>query len=64
MVSSYAKDKKSGIKWSLTDVQVMDGNINYYKMVEKEDAINTIKHLSKKLGVDIEREIKKDLKGD
>ena len=64
MVSSYAKDKKGGIKWSLTDVQVMDGSINYYKMVEKEDAINTIKHLSKKLGVDIEREIKKDLKGD
>lgn len=64
MISSYAKDKKSGIKWSLTDVQVMDGNINYYKMVEREDAINTIKHLSEKLGINIEAEIKKDLKGD
>lgn len=64
MLSSYAKDKKNGVKWSLTDVQVMDGNINYYKMVEKDDAVNTIKHLSEKLGVNIEKEIKNDLKGD
>ena len=64
MVSSYAKDKKNGVKWSLNDVQVMDGNINYYRMIEKENAVNTIKHLSEKLGINIEAEIKKDLKGD
>lgn len=64
MLASYAKDKKNGVKWSLNDVQVMDGNRNYYVMVEGDDARACIQHLSDKLGIDIVKEIKKDLIGE
>ena len=62
MLANYAMDKKKGIRWSLNDIQVMEGYRNFYRMVEPEDADGVVEFISKKHGVDIISEIKNDLR--
>lgn len=61
MLFNYAMDKKNGTPWSLEDVQYMDGLRSYYVSVEGEKMEKIIEFQSKKTGVDIVAEIKKDL---
>ena len=61
MLSAYAMDRNHGIKWELSDIQVMDGYRNYYRMVEKDRIDGLIEHLSKKFNLDIVKAMKEDL---
>jgi hypothetical protein len=62
MLTSYVKDHQNGIEWDKNDVQVMEGYRNYYHMVEGESINKIVDHLSEKLGVDIVKMIKADLR--
>lgn len=62
MLHNYILDKRNGIRWDLHDVQVMDGNIKYCRMVEEEATDNIIKHINEKMGVDVCRMIREDLR--
>ena len=62
-ITSYILDKRNGNKWELGDVQVLQGNISYVMMIEKECTLGIIKKLNQKFGVDIMASIKADLKG-
>lgn len=62
MVSSYIMDYKNGIRWDKSDVQVLDGLRNYYRMVEGTTIDNILNHLGNKFGVNISELIKSDLK--
>lgn len=62
MLTSYVKDKMSGIPWDKNEIQVLEGYRNYYRMVEKDTIDAMVKHLSTKLNVDIVALIKADLK--
>lgn len=62
MLSTYIKDKRSGVKWDLHDIQTMEGYRNYYRMVEGETIDRIVDHISKKYNVDVVRMIKEDLK--
>lgn len=62
MISSYAQDRKHGVMWDKSDIQVMEGHRNYYKMVEGEEAIDgIIRHLGEKYNMNIFKAIKDDL---
>ena len=63
MLFNYAKDKCNNIKWSLEDIQTLEGLRNYYTMIEGETINRIIKHLSNKTEIDIIDSIRKDLKG-
>lgn len=62
MLASYAMDKIHGKQWDRTDIQVMDGYRAYYKMVEGDAIDRIVTHVGKKLGVDIMKMIKEDLR--
>ena len=62
MIFSYAMDRKNGKQWELHDVQVMNGLINYYSMVEKGYIDAAIRALDEKLKIDLEKMIKADLR--
>ena len=62
MLAAYAKDKKSGKEWALEDVQHLEGLKSYYKMIEGEVIDRIIEHISRKNGVDIAVEMKRDLR--
>ena len=63
MLTSYVKDKQKGVNWDLHDVQTMEGYRNYYRMVEGKEYIDgVITELGEKLGVDIVKMIKADLR--
>lgn len=59
---SYVMDNKNGIQWEKSDVQRMEGLRNYYRMVEKDTIDAMVKHVGDKLGVDIVKMIKEDLR--
>lgn len=63
MLHNYALDKRNSNSWDLNDVQVLDGHINYYKMVEGDVITSIINHMSNKTGVNIQASIKADLRG-
>ncbi len=63
MLHNYAMDKKNKKPWDLNDVQVLDGHINYYKMVEGDVITSIIQHMSNKTGINIQTCIKADLQG-
>lgn len=63
MLTSYVLDRRNGKPWDKSDIQVMEGHRNYYRMVEKETIDGMVNHLGKKLGVNIVALIKEDLKG-
>lgn len=62
MLYNYITDKKKGIEWSREDVQTMQGLYSYYRMVEEKPIDAIIKHIDDKMGVDVIRMIKKDLR--
>lgn len=62
MLSSYIMDRKKGIAWDKTDIQVMEGYRNYYRMVEKEVIDALVDHLNRKFNADIVSCIKEDLR--
>lgn len=62
MLHNYARDKKSGIDWSISDVQELSGLISYYKMIEGDTIERIIRHHSEKMNLDIVSEIKADLR--
>ena len=55
------KDTMGGMPWDKSDVQVMEGYRNYYRMVEGETIDRIVSHIGTKFGVDIVSMIKSDL---
>lgn len=64
VLTNYVRDCKSGNRWEPNEVQVLQGNISYYRMVEEEYIDYIIEHYNEKFGVDIHELIKADLRGD
>lgn len=62
MLSAYAKDKLAGIQWDLHDVQTMEGLRNYYRMVEGDTIDRIVQFVGGRFGVNIVREIRRDLR--
>lgn len=62
MLSSYVKDRQNGNPWNLSDIRIMEGYRNYYKMVEGETIDKLVAHIGNKFGVDIVELIKQDLR--
>lgn len=61
MLSSYILDKQHGKEWDKSDIQVMEGYRNYYKMVEGEVIDRIVNHIDEKFKVDVIALIKNDL---
>ena len=61
MLCSYINDHKNDISWDIHDVQVLQGLISYYRMVEKDYINYVINHNNEKFNVDLEKMIKEDL---
>jgi len=62
MLYNYIMDKRNGILWDLHDIQVMSGLRSYYHMVEPTAIDNIINHINEKMGVNVLRLIKEDLR--
>jgi len=62
MVTSYVLDRKNGMEWERTDVQVLDGYRNYYKSVEGNCIDDIVKKIGDKFGVDVFALLKADLR--
>lgn len=62
MLYNYITDKKGGIEWNREDIQVVQGLHSYYRMVEKDTIDAIVKHINEKMGVDVLRLIKEDLR--
>lgn len=62
MLNSFILDTKNGNRWSLEDVQHLDGYRNYYRMIEKDVIDAMIKHMGEKYNVDVVRMIKEQLR--
>lgn len=63
ILHEYASSVLSGMLWPPDDVQVLAGQMSYYKMVEGEVIDNIVSHISNKTGVDILTSIKEQLRG-
>lgn len=61
MVCNYINDRKNGVEWDLSDVQVFRGLISYYIMVERGYIVHTIIEYNKKFGVNLIKMIHDDL---
>ena len=61
MCCNYINDRKNDIRWDIHDVQVFQGLISYYRMVEKDYIDYVIKHNNEKFNIDLEKCIKEDL---
>lgn len=53
MVNNYAADHAHGKFWSLEDVQRLEGNISYHRMVEKERADTVLARIGEKYKLDV-----------
>lgn len=62
MLASYVMDKKNGNRWDLSDVQVLEGYRNYYRMIEGDTIDKIVKHIGDKFNVNIVKLIKDDLR--
>lgn len=62
VLNSYIWDINNGERWALEDVQVLAGQLSYYRMVEQDAIDGILNHLGSKYGIDIMSEIKKDLR--
>lgn len=62
MLSSYIMDKKNGVDWDLSDVQVLEGYRSYYKMVEGDTIDRIVSHIDQKFGTNVIEMIKTDLR--
>jgi len=61
MLDGYIRTKKNGGGWELHDVQVLNGLISYYRMIERGYIDYILKTYSAKNQFDIEANIKADL---
>ena len=64
MLSNYVLDRLHGNPWDKSDIMVLEGYRNYYRMVEGENINGLVRHIGEKFGVDIVKAIKEDLKGE
>lgn len=62
MLHNYIVDKQNAVQWSLNDIQVMKGLHSYYCSVEEKTINALVAHINAKMGVDVMRMIKDDLK--
>lgn len=62
MLHSFVLDTVNNKPWNLSDVQVLDGLYHYYKMVEGASIDRIVNHIGGKLGTDIPKLIKSQLK--
>lgn len=62
MMYNYITDKRNGIEWPREDIMAMQGLYSYYRMVEQKAIDAIVCHTNEKLGVDIIRTIKEDLR--
>lgn len=62
MLASYIRDRQNGKPWDLSDIRIMEGYRNYYKMVEGDTIDKLVEHIGNKFGVDIVELIKEDLR--
>ncbi len=62
MLYNYITDRKNGVQWQREDVQVMHGLHSYYRMVEEKPIDAIVKHINEKMGVDVIRMMKDDLR--
>lgn len=61
-ITSYIKDREHGVFWELGDLQVLQGNISYCRMVEPTTIDGIIQKLNNKFGADLMGYLKQDLK--
>lgn len=61
MLDHYMHDRNSDAAWDRHDIQVLNGLISYYRMVEREYIEYLLKRYCEKHGADIEQCIKADL---
>lgn len=59
----FIKDCTDGNHWDLNDVQVLCGQISYYKSIEKENIEQIITNYSTKFNFNVENKFKEILKG-
>ena len=62
IAANYITDKRNGVEWSREDLMVMQGLHSYYRMVEEKTIDGIVKHINEKMGVDVLRLIKDDLR--
>lgn len=62
MLYNYITDKRNGVGWSREDLMALQGIHSYYRMVEKNAIDAIVKHINDKLGADVFRLIKEDLR--
>jgi len=58
----FMTDYKEGNPWSVSDTSVLDGQISYYKSIEKENIEKIINKYSEKFGQDVNQAIKNILR--
>lgn len=62
MLASYIMDKQHGTEWDKSDIQVMEGYRQYYRMVEGEIIDKMVEHVGNKFGVNVVQMIAQDLR--
>lgn len=62
MMYNYINDKRNDVEWPREDIMAMQGLHSYYRMVEPEAIDAIVLHTNEKLGVDVIRTIKEDLR--
>lgn len=62
MMYNYINDKRNGVAWPREDIMAMQGLHSYYRMVEPAAIDAIVRHANEKLGVDVLRVIKEDLR--
>lgn len=62
MMYNYINDKRNGVAWPREDIMAMQGLHSYYRMVEPDAIDAIVQHMNEKLGVDVIRTIKEDLR--
>ena len=62
MLHTFIMDTANGTRWSLEDLQVLEGYRNYYRMVERETIDGMIDHINKKHNVDVVAMVKEQIR--
>ena len=62
MLFNYAMDRKNGTSGSRENIQTMQGNYSYYRMVEHDPIDRIVSHIDQKTGGDVLQAMKDDLK--
>ncbi len=61
-LTNYVLDSKNGTPWDKSEVQVLEGSRNYYRMVEQENIDKIVERVNRKFGVNVAEMIKEDLR--